>query len=330
MNVLIYGAGAIGCHIGYCMHQSGHKVYLLSRGQHYSNMKKNGMHIRICNNEKLIKEKNIKEDEKINFIKNLEEIKSNNFDYIFITVKLNDYNENTLKNMYPFFKDNTAVIPPCTKIPFWWLYNLEGDLKKKFHNIEIDQLTGKYFKKKNIIGMTMWLSSVIESPGNILIRHVQRGYPLKEVFSDMKYKADELRKSIQPHCLSPKVDNINSELYIKAINSLAFNMVALDTEFNNLQLKENKKSTIIIKKIMQEAEQIPHKIDLPIYQSIDDRISQTLSSTVHTMSMLGDYKIGKRPELDHLWESFKSLCKILDIKMDFTDSLYQKVAAKVF
>ena len=81
---------------------------------------------------------------------------------------------------------------------------------------------------------------------------------------------------------------------------------------------------------MQEAEQIPHKIDLPIFQSIDDRISQTLSSTVHTMSMLGDYKIGKRPELDHLWESFKSLCKILDVKMDFTDSLYQKVAAKVF
>ena len=64
MNVLIYVAGAIGCHIGYCMHQSGHKVYLLSRGQHYSNMKKNGMHIRICNNEKLIKEKNIKEKEK--------------------------------------------------------------------------------------------------------------------------------------------------------------------------------------------------------------------------------------------------------------------------
>ena len=123
--------------------------------------------------------------------------------------------------MYSFMKEDTAVIPPCTKIPFWWLYNLEGDSNKKFNNIEIDNLTSSYFKKKNIIGMTMWLSSVIESPGNIIVRHVQRGYPLKEVFSDMKYKADELRKSIQPHCLSPNVENIKSELYIKSINSLA-------------------------------------------------------------------------------------------------------------
>ena len=107
-------------------------------------------------------------------------------------------------------------------------------------------------------------------------------------------------------------------------------MVALDTEFNNLQLRENKSSVVMIRKIMEEAEKIPSKLNLPIFQSIDDRINQTLSSTAHTMSMLSDYKIGKRPELDHLWKSFKSLCKILDIQMDFTDLLYQKVAEKIF
>ena len=196
--------------------------------------------------------------------------------------------------------------------------------------MEVDELTSKFFKKENIIGMTMWLSSVIESPGNIVVRHIQRGYPLKEVFSNMKSKADFLRKSFQPHCVSPKVDNIKSELYIKAINSLAFNMVALDTGFNNAQLKENKESVIRIKKIMHEAEQIPNKINLPISQSVDSRVDQTLSSTVHTMSMLSDFKIGRRPELDHLWNSFKSVCKILNIKMDFTDSLYKKIEKKIF
>jgi ketopantoate reductase len=176
----------------------------------------------------------------------------------------------------------------------------------------------------------MWLSSVLKNPGEIVVRHVQRGYPLKEIFPEMKNHADQLRKSIEPSCISPKVDSIKSELYIKAINSLAFNMVALDTEFNNLQLKENKNSVITIKKIMQEGEQIPLKLHLPVPQSIDERINQTLSSTAHTMSMLNDYKIGKKPELNHLWESFESLCKIIDIHMDFTESLYQKIVRKIY
>ena len=57
MNVLIYGAGAIGCHLAYCLNQSGHNIDLLTRGEHYLTMKKNGMSIKICDNEKLIKKK---------------------------------------------------------------------------------------------------------------------------------------------------------------------------------------------------------------------------------------------------------------------------------
>ncbi|SVD63383.1 uncharacterized protein METZ01_LOCUS416237, partial [marine metagenome] len=48
-------------------------------------MKKNGMSIKICDNEKLIKKKIIKENLKFRFIKNLTEIKGKYFDYIFIT-----------------------------------------------------------------------------------------------------------------------------------------------------------------------------------------------------------------------------------------------------
>ncbi len=115
------------------------------------------MSIKICDNDKLIKKKVIKENLKFKFIKNLTEIKGKHFDYIFITIKLNDYGEKTFRDMHPFLGKDTAVIPPCTKIPFWWLYNLKGNSNKKFNNIEIDPQASKYFKGKNIIGMTMWL-----------------------------------------------------------------------------------------------------------------------------------------------------------------------------
>ena len=71
----------------------------------------------------------------------------------------------------------------------------------------------------------MWLSGVIDTPGIVSIKHVQRGYPLKEIDIKMKNKADYLRKLIKKRCKSPIIKNIYSEIYLKSVNSLAFNII---------------------------------------------------------------------------------------------------------
>ena len=329
MNVLVYGAGAIGCHIGYCMYATGNVVYLIGRGEHYNQMKRDGMHIRICDNEILKREQVVKEDSMFYIMSDINNIKDVKFDYVFITVKLDDYNEHALQNLYPYMGKNTAVIPPCTKLPFWWFYNLEGESNERFKDVDFDQQLSKYFVRENIICMTMWLSSVIENPGNVCVKHVQRGYPLKEVYPKMKNSADKLRDIFKLTCKSPDVDNIRSEIFIKSINSFAFNTVALDREFNNLQLSQDEYSKDCIRKIMLEGDQILSVLNIPIIQNIEDRISQTLSSTKHTMSMLNDYRKGKQIELDCLWEGFSSVCKILRIDMEFSKYMYEKVMDKV-
>ena len=53
MNILIFGAGAIGCHIGYCMHKTGHSVNLICKGQHYDAMKEQGLRIQVFDNQTL-------------------------------------------------------------------------------------------------------------------------------------------------------------------------------------------------------------------------------------------------------------------------------------
>ena len=109
MKFLIYGAGAIGCHIAYCMYQSGHEVVMVTRGKHYSSIKKKGLHIQICNNENLIIDKILKEDSRFIFLDSLNKITEKNFDYLFITVKLNDYNSqnvllrNQLLSLYQLY-----------------------------------------------------------------------------------------------------------------------------------------------------------------------------------------------------------------------------------
>jgi len=330
MNVLIYGAGAIGGHIGYCMHRAGHNVKLICRGEHYIQMKQHGLYITICDNEVIKHEDTIKESPRFEILDSIDNIKNTEIDYLFITVKLKDYNGETLKTLAPYIGENTAVIPPCTKLPFWWFYNLAGESNEKYRNIDFDTEISQNFIKTNIICMTMWVSAVLQRPGHIVVKHVQRGYPLGAVFEKMDPHAAKLRDDLNSTCLSPEVEDIRSEIFIKSINSFAFNMIAIDTGFNNLQLSQDPHSKDRIKKIMLEGDQILLSLNIPIIQSVNSRITQTLSSTKHTMSMLHDFKSGKPVELEYLWDGFEKISTILGIDMPYSKLMYEKVMPKIY
>ncbi len=319
MNMLIYGAGAIGCHLAYCLKNNKNKIFLLSRGKNYERFIKEGLDLHIYQNKILKKKIKLNYSNQIKFINNINQIECD-LDFIFITVKLKDDNSKLYNHISKFIKKKTAIIPPCTSLPIWWYFNLG---KKVNINVNSKYNVLKKFKK-NIIGMTMWLSGVIDTPGIVSIKHVQRGYPLKEIDIKMKNKADYLRKLIKKRCKSPVIKNIYSEIYLKSVNSLAFNIIALKTKKNNFQLKKDKDAIRNIYKIMSEFDSIVIKNKVKITQSITSRIKQTLSSTHHTMSMLYDFKKKRSVELRYSWLSFRPLINnILVARNSF--NFYRKV-----
>lgn len=329
MNVLIYGAGAIGCHIGYCMYKAGHRVVLVCRGRHYEQIKKHGMHITICDNEVVQHNQTIREDHRFIALDDLAGAQGPEFDCIFITLKLMDYDTEALSVLTPFMKKNTAVVPPCTELPFWWFYNLQGKARAKYNDVEFDTEKSRFFKKTNIISMTMWLSAVIEKPGHVIVKHIQRGYPIAALYPVMEAQTATLRDIFNKTCVSPSVRDIRSEIFIKAVNSFAFNLVAIDTEYTNLELSHDEAGKDSVKTIMLEGDQILELLGIPIIQSVESRINQTLSSTKHTMSMLHAFQNGKPIELGYQWGNFDKISKVLGIEMPFSKMMYEKVMEKV-
>ena len=327
-KTLIYGGGAMGSFLAYCLHSSKHKIYFLCRNQHYKISKKKGLTIKIHNNNLLKKKINIKENKNFLFISDLKKIKKTYFDYIFITTKITENIKKILSVIEPFINNKTALIPPCTSIPFWWYKCLDEKKQKKFEN-NLDNVFLKNIKRENIIGMTMWLSGKIEKPSIVKINHIQRGFPVKEVFHKFKKKTDILRDDIRKQCVSPVVKNVFSEIFIKSVNAMAFNLIALETEKNNYELKKDKVSKKNIHKILDEGDNILKKNNIEIYQSIPSRINQTLSSTIHTLSMLAAYKNGKEVEMKELWKSFENLIKFMDVEMKYTKKVFLKVKKKI-
>lgn len=328
-ETLIYGGGAIGSFLSYCLYFSGHKIFHLSRNEHYKACKKNGLSIKIYNNNSLKKQVLIKENKNFVFIDSIKKIKkSKKLDYIFITTKISENFKKIYRDIDPFIGKNTALIPPCTAIPFWWHECLIKKKQKKFKK-KLDKISLKNIKKKNIIGMTMWLSGKINKPGKVYIAHIQRGLPVKEVFNKFKKKANNLRRDISKNCKSPIIKNIFSEIFIKSINSLAFNLIALKTEKNNFELNKDIEAKKEIYKILKEGDNILNQNKIKIFQNASSRIKQTLKSKVHTMSMLNAYKNNKTVEIKYLWRSFENLCGFINLKMSFTKKIFLSVNKKL-
>ncbi len=315
---LIYGGGAIGSFLSCCLLNSNHKVFFLTRGENFKKIKKNGLRVNVFRNSVLKKRYFIKNDNNFNVINNLKKLDTIKFNNIFITTSINENLLKTFQNIEKYIdKKKTLIITPCTSIPFWWyecLKNVSRNrLKKNLHKVFKENI-----KRKNLVGMTMWLSGKIVKPGFVKISHIQRGFPIKEVYSAKKKQVDKLRKDIRNNCRSPFVRNIFSEIFMKSLNSLAFNLIALKFNQNNNQLSRNAKAKKEIKTILEEGDNILKFNNIYITQTPESRITQTLSSRKHTMSMLNAVKKRKKTELKLLWKSFEKVCETLRYKMSFT------------
>tara|TARA_B110000438_G_C15726979_1_gene612488 strand:- start:267 stop:1268 length:1002 start_codon:yes stop_codon:yes gene_type:complete len=328
-KTLIFGGGAIGSFLAYCLYSSNHKIYFLCRNEHYKMCKKNGLKIKVYKNHKLINNSTIKKNKNFVIINDIKKIKKDiKFDYIFITTKINENIKKIYYKIEKYIDKNTAIIPPCTSIPFWWYKSLKKEKQEIFEK-RLDKIFMKNIKRRNIIGMTMWLSGKVEKPGVARIGHIQRGLPIKEVFSEFKMKADSLRKDIKKKCKSPFIKDIYSEIFIKSINALAFNLIALDTKKNNLELSKDFVAKKRIFQILREGDNILLKNKIKIFQSASSRIKQTLSSKLHTMSMLNSYNNKKPIEIVALWKSFDNLIYNLKMKMPFTKKIFISVRKKI-
>ena len=206
--------------------------------------------------------------------------------------------------------NKTSVVMPCTILPNWWL--------NQYSKYKINQI----IPINKIIGMTMWVSGIMKE-NNVTIKHTQRGYPLKEIDKKNKLSAYKLRRIIRNKSKSPLVKNIYSEIYLKVINSFAFNLVAIKYDQNNLLLSNNQDAIQDITSIMKEFDNIVKEKGLKITQSIKSRINQTLSSKKHTMSMLTDFRNGKKIEIINQWESLIKIDKSIKNKIKFSKKIYE-------
>lgn len=286
---------------------------MLARGENLRALQTQGLNIRICG-----------EDMGPVHIPATDSAASiGHVDYLFLTMKVSGYNSSVVDAVQPLIGSNTTILPPTTSIPYWWFYKFGGGhCGKRLEHVDPGGTFWTGLPPHQVVGFTMWLSAVQHGPGCTELRHVQRGYPLGEPDGSQSRRVERLAAALERGGVAaPVVPDIRAEIFMKSVNSLAFNVVAVLGNARNGIIARVPEAVDSLRQMMAECEVMAAAMGVRIPQSAEERIKQTLSAHMHTMSMLFDLRSGKPTELRKLSESLYDLAETIGVQLPVTRAL---------
>ena len=124
MKVCIYGAGAIGAHIGVLMKLAGVDVSLIARGAHLEAIRQNGLKLIIGGEEKVARMPATNDPAELG-----------PQDFLVIALKSHQAWE-AAEQMKPLLGPHTAVVTAQNGIPWWYFYGFDG----QYANLQLESV----------------------------------------------------------------------------------------------------------------------------------------------------------------------------------------------
>ena len=207
MNILVFGAGAIGSFFGGMLSKK-ENVILLGRNDHVDEINKNGLRISGKTNLKA----------RIKSFKSIDEV-SQNIDLILLTVKSYD-TEKACKEIAKIISNKTIVL----------------SLQNGLDNI---QKIKKYVDKKNIIAGVTTNGVLFEKPGFII--HTGVGYTTIGKLDNQKTKRIErIISTFNKAGINTTFNSdINREIWLKGIVNSSINPITTFFNCKNGYIKKN-------------------------------------------------------------------------------------------
>lgn len=311
MKVCIYGAGAIGGHIGGHLARGGADVSLIARGPHLEAMQRNGLRIVTADDDFTVPVRATDDPATLG-----------PQDYVFITLKSHQV-DGVLDKIPPLLGPETAVIPPTTGIPWWYFYKLAGphaDLR--LPELDPGDRQWSAIGPERVIGCAFWTGAEVSEPGVVHQDGKRGAYPIGEPSSETSPRLAALVEAMKAGGLhAPIQKDIRGQIWIKMINSLCWNQAAFLSEAINGRFADAPDAVEIVRRMMTEMEDIATSLGAEMPVPAEKRIEMTVRAADHTMSMLQDLQRGRPIEIDVLADSVAAMSRISGISAPTVDAL---------
>ena len=299
MKVCIYGAGAIGGHIGALLAQSDTEVSLVARGAHLEAIKRDGLLLRVGQDE-TVAEVPASDDPSTLGVQ----------DYVIVTLKAHQL-AGAVAAMQPLLGPETAIVTAMNGIPFWYFHGLDTPYgEARIEAVDPGGVIWEGLGPERVIGCVVYTAAEVIEPG--LVQHESGDrYSLGEPDGSKSERALALGKAMSAAGLkAPVKTNIRDEIWLKLWGNLSFNMIAVLTHGHLEQMASEPGTRAIARAMMVEAQTIAEALGVRFAVDVDRRMDMSEAVGPHTPSTLQDLERGRPMEIDALLTSVQELGRL--------------------
>ena len=318
MKICVFGAGAIGGHVGALLTRQGVDVTLIARGPHLAAMQKDGLTLITEDGDEFVTQPHCTDNPADAGVQ----------DYVLIALKAHSVPP-IVDHMAPLLGPDTVVVPVVNGIPWWYFHRLDGPYEgHRISCVDPDDRQWTHIGPERVVGCVVWTSAEIERPGVIRHTHGNR-MPLGEPDGSRSERALTLSKVMVAAGLkSPVRPKIRNEIWMKLWGNLSFNPVSVLTHATLETLATDPGCHTLLRDMMEEGRAVGEALGAEFAMDVDARIKAAEAVGAHRTSMLQDLDQGRPMEIDALVGAVTELGRLVGVPTPTIDLVYALVVRR--
>ena len=313
MRVCIVGAGAIGGLMGAKLALSGEEVTVIDQGAHLEAIKENGLKLIWEDGTEYVAEVAKATD-------NLEE--AGEQDLIILGLKAH-YLDQVAKEISLITGPETMIVTVQNGIPWWYFHKHGGEFDgHPLDSLDPDRILTKNIDADKIIGCVVYPAAAVIEPG--VIRHVEGDrFPIGELDGSESARVQKLKDTLENAGFRSRVlDDIRSEIWLKAWGNLSFNPISALTHATLVDICQFAETRKLAETMMTEAQAIAEKLGITFRHTIEKRIAGAEGVGAHKTSMLQDVESGRSLETEALIGAILELGHLTETSAPTIEAVY--------
>ncbi|MDJ0950147.1 MAG: 2-dehydropantoate 2-reductase [Alphaproteobacteria bacterium] len=291
MKICVVGAGAIGGLMGAKLALAGNEVTLVDQGPQLEAIQKEGL--------KLIWEDG--GEHVVTDIAATDTLAEAGLQDLVILALKAHYLEQVAREVPALLGPETMIVTVQNGIPWWYFHRHGGPFDgHRLKSLDPGGVLEKHIDGDRIVGCVVYPAAAVVEPG--VVRHVEGDrFPVGELDGTETPRVRTLKALLEQAGFRSRIlDDIRSEIWLKAWGNLSFNPISALTHATMESICRFPETRRLAETMMREAQDIAHKLGITFRHTIEKRIEGAESVGAHKTSMLQDVELGRSLEVEAL------------------------------
>lgn len=289
MKITIYGAGAIGGHLGALLSREGTDVSLIARGAHLAAIQRDGLTLQPGEEEPFTVYPHATDDP----------ASLGPQDYVVVSLKSHQA-PGVVDAMQPLLGPHTTVATAMNGVPWWYFYKLAGPYENyRVKSVDPDDKQWDGIGAERAVGCITYVAAEVVAPGVVKSGGSGR-YFIGEPDGTVSDRCGRLAEIIHKTGIDARVrEDLRQDLWLKIMGNTAFNPTSALTLGTVGEMINDPDMEALLRRLMEEVTAVARALGSEPTETADYRIENARKNAMpHKSSMLQDLERGRMMEIN--------------------------------